>query len=290
MDAAEEALPFGAPPELLGEIASLKAGVSCDLGEAKTLERSLGGLTQLSRQLLAEGQPLQAARLLNEQAAVYIRLGDPVQATHLLYRSRGLFEEILAKDPSHATAQEESADTEHLLARLALHVPLRPGREKEAIALSLQHARNAERWYAAQRRFHALGRVWGTMGRLELKRGNLQAAQQRLVQALDLQQKNGDMTGLARTHDALSQLFLLQGDDLEAVRVLAASIALNLEKGAPLGLAFNRRAFEQLLRHLQTQHTAPSAALQQHLEQAEALLVEAERRLGRVPLPRTIGM
>lgn len=290
MDAAEAALPFDAPPEMVGEIASLKAGVSCDLGEAKVLERSLRELTQISRQLLAEGQPLQAARLLNEQAAVYIRLGDPVQATHLLYRSRGLFDDILAKEPNHSTAQEESADTEHLLARLALHVPLRPGREEEAIAMSLQHARNAERWYAAQRRFHALGRVWGTMGRLELKRGRLEAAQQRLIQSLELQQQSGDLTGMARTHDALAQLFLLQGNEIEAVRVLGASIALNFEKGAPLGVAFNRRAFDQLLQHLQTQRITPTTALQQQIQQTEALLLEAERMLGRVALPRTIGV
>ncbi len=83
---------------------------------------------------------------------------------------------------------------------------------------------------------------------------------------------------------------LLQGNEIEAVRVLGASIALNFEKGAPLGVAFNRRAFDQLLQHLQTQRTTLTTALQQQIQQTEALLLEAERMLGRVALPRTIGV
>jgi hypothetical protein len=40
--------------------------------------------------LLNAGASLLATRLLNEQAAVYVRLGDPVRASHLLTKSREL--------------------------------------------------------------------------------------------------------------------------------------------------------------------------------------------------------
>jgi hypothetical protein len=59
-----------------------------------------------------------AARLLNDQAAIYVSLGDPVRATHLLERPRELFEGRLRSHADDVMAVEELAETHHLLARL----------------------------------------------------------------------------------------------------------------------------------------------------------------------------
>ena len=93
--AAKAVLPETAPLEIATELAVLTAGVCYDLGALDDLQYALGELTTMCRRWLDAGAPMQAARLLNDQAAIYVRLGDPVRAVHLLMESQKLFEAVL---------------------------------------------------------------------------------------------------------------------------------------------------------------------------------------------------
>ncbi len=274
-DAARSSLAAGEAVQLRAELAALVAAVCYDIGDAGSLARALDELTAASRLLLDAGDATGAARLLNDQAAVYVRMGDPVRATHLLSESRGIFEARAATD---RVAMIEMAETDHLLAHIPLHVPARPGREGDALTMGLDHALAAERTYRRLDAKRELGRVWETMGRLELRKGRLPRAQERLLAAVRLQESIGDLVGLARSTAALSELLAASGREREALAVLADSIALNLEKGSPIGLAFNRRALEALAR----QH---DPALAPGLAEAARALAEAESTLGRLKLP-----
>jgi len=269
----EDPVPIGAG------LRALVASVCYDLGDGPSLERALEELTRASKDLHASGDALGAARLFNDQAAVWVRLGDPVRANHLLTESRAVFERLAADDEA---ARIELAETDHLIARLPLHVRSRPGRESDAIEMGLQHAREAERRYRELDAMREAGRVWETMGRLELRRGHSDAAAEHLTQAVELQSKLGDVLGLARSSGALAEVLAASGRVEDALAILGDSIELNLQKGSPLGLAYNRRAFERFHAALE-----PGArnALAQTLERVDAQLGEAEAVLGRVSLP-----
>jgi tetratricopeptide (TPR) repeat protein len=285
LEASKASLPHDAPPDVAGRLAASIAGVCYDVGDADSLERALGELTDVSRRLLDAGEPLLAARLLNDQAAVYVRLGDPVRATHLLEQSRELFEGRLRGDPDDAMAVEELAETHHLLARLTLHARIRPGREADAYAIGLEHTRAAERAYQRLGQRQELARVWETMGRLALQRGQEGVAQEHLSAALELQRQIGDVTGLARSTAALADLYGMTGRVGDALTLLADSITLNVEKGSPLGIALNRRALGALS-HAAAQAQGPEAgSLRGALQEVERLLLQAEAVLGRVALP-----
>jgi tetratricopeptide (TPR) repeat protein len=285
LEAARSSLPDEAPPDIVGELAATTTGVCYDLGDLDSLQHALAELTEVSRRLLAAGEPLLAARLLNDQAAVYVRLGDPVRAIHLLEESRKLFEGRLRAQPDEAVAVEELAETHHLLARLSLHAPVRPGREADAYAISLEHAQAAEQAYQRFGQHLPLARVWETMGRLELQRGQFAAAQERLSAALTLQRQLGDVIGLARSTAALADMYGSMGRLEEALALLADSITLNLEKGSPMGLAVNRRALE-VIAHTAAQAQSPAAEqLRNAVAEVERRLVQAETVLGRVELP-----
>jgi tetratricopeptide (TPR) repeat protein len=250
-----------------------------------SLQRALDELTQVSRRLLSVGEPLLAASLLNDQAAIYVRLGDPVRATHLLEESRQLFEDRLRAQPDEVVAIKELADTHHLLARLPLHASIRPGREMDAYVMSLEHARAAELAYQRLGYHERLARVWETMGRLELQRGQHTAARERLSADLDLQRQLGDVIGLARSTAALANLCGMTGRLSEAVALLADSINLNFQKGSPLGLAVNRRALEALVRTAAQEQGPEAERLQSAVAEVERRLVQAESILGRMVLP-----
>ena len=245
LDTARRALGADDPPQLRAEVAALVAAVCYDIGDAAALARALDELTAASRLLLDAGDATGAARLLNDQAAVYVRMGDPVRAAHLLSESRRIFEERAGTDP---VAMIEMAETDHLFARIPLHVPARPGREADALTMGLDHALAAERTYEKLGVKRELARVWETMGRLELRKGRLERARERLVMAARLEESIGDRVGLARSTAALSELLAASGHEAEALQVLADSIELNLEKGSPIGLAYNRRALAALAR------------------------------------------
>jgi tetratricopeptide (TPR) repeat protein len=279
VDAVLRTLQADDPVDIMAEAHSLAASICYDLGDPKALERALDELTQAARLLLDAGDSVAAARLLNDQAAVYVRLGDPVRATHLLAQSQQVFESRADSDPVTMT---ELAETHHLLARLPFHARIRSGHEADAVSMGLDHARTAEQWYRQLGASRELARVWETMGRLELQRKQTEQAAEHLARALQVQSRIGDVTGLARTTAAMSEVLTMQGMHRNALMVLGDSIALNLDKGSPIGLAFNRRAYDALRRDLVD---VPSPDVQLALSEVGNQLERAEAVLGRVAMP-----
>ena len=275
LETARAQLDAGAPVDLAAELAQAIAGVCFDLGDQGSLERALAELGSASEMLAAAGDSVGAACLLNDQAAVLVRLGHPGRALQLLRESRKAFDAPAHDDP---IALRELAETELLFARLPLHAQLRPGREQEGFNMGLDHALAAERAYHELGEARELGRVWETMGRLELRRGRIEPARLRLEAAVEVQTQLGDLTGLASTTEALSEVLALIGRDAEAVTLLRDSIVFNRDKGSPLGLMGNRRAFTALSGRLagQPQHAAG-------LQEAAILLAAGERELGVQP-------
>ncbi len=277
---ARQTCPTGAEAELFGELAALFAHVSYDLGDKEALETGLTELTRTSRLLMERGEPVEAARLLNDQASLYVRLGDPVQAVHLLGQSREIFEALHKEQPHNPVAVRELAETEHLLARLPLYARARPGREDDAWWMGLDHAISAEQLYQQLSSARELGRVWETMGRLEFRRGRLEQSMDHLERALDHQKELGDIAGLARTSASMAELLLTTGNTSEALDLLDESINLNAEKGSPSGLAFNRRTFGHMLLTLQRSFAGHLERLRPRLMGIEERLSEAETVLG----------
>ena len=233
LEAAKASLPDDVPPEVVEQLAAVTAGVCYDVGDQDALQRALVELQESSHRLVQAGAMLPAARLLNDQAAIYMRLGDLVRATYLLSQAHERFESHLRQHPDDAIALEELAGTEHLLARLPLHVQVPPGREEESYVRGLEHARAAEHIYQRLGQHRPLTRVWETMGRLALQQGYLEMAQERLMAALNLQQQLGDVAGLARSTAALADVCMLAGQYDDAVALLANSITLNVKRARP---------------------------------------------------------
>jgi hypothetical protein len=127
------------------------------------------------------------------------------------------------------------------------------------------------------------------MGRLALQQGHLEGAQERLMAARHRQQQLGDVAGLARSTAALADVCMLAGQFDHAVALLADSITLNIDKGSPIGLAFNRQALGALARAAAQPHGPGAAQLKGALADLEARLAQAEAVFGRVELPGAIG-
>ena len=279
LESARTSLHAGDPAEIVAEVAVTIAGILYDIGDLASLQRALDELSNASRALSEAGEPRAAARLFNDQAAVHMRLGDPVRAAHLLTESRNVFEEASKTD---AVAMAEMAETDHLFARILTTVPARPGREDDALALGLDHALAAERAFRRLGAPREASRVLTTMGRIEARRGRLTRAAERITGAVKLQESIGDVIGLARSTAALSEVLAEGGQIREALHLLADSLVLNFEKGSSLGLAYNRRSFEALA------HT--DAAREQAAEllaEIETRMLAMEEKLGRIPIPGT---
>lgn len=277
LESAAAALQPGDPLELITAASCLIAGVCYDLGDLRALERALAQLSRATRLLLDAGDATGAARLLNDQAAVYIRMGDPVRAAHLLGESRKVFEARAEEDP---VAMIEMAETDHLFARIPLHVAARPGREQDALSMGLDHALAAERTYRRLGDDREVARVWETMGRLELRKGRLDRAAKRLSAAADAQAQLGDLVGLARSTAALSEVLATGGRYRDALSLLGDSVTFNVEKGSPLGIAFNRRAFDAL-----APIAAADAGAGPFIAEVSERLRVAESVFGRMRLP-----
>lgn len=274
LEEASRGLPPGADPAMRGELATWIAGVCYDLGDLASLQRGSQELARASRALLDHGAPVEAARLLNDQAAVQVRLGDPVQAVYLLHQSRRAFESIRRQDPEDPIAAFELGETQHLLATMPMHARVKPGQESEAVARGLVHAEAALALFEEVGQTREQARVLETMGRLELEGGDVDRAEAHLRAGLALQQQLGDVTGLARTTDALAQVYLARGDAAHALAVLAESIALHREKGSPAGLDVNHQTLDAITAALadrpgdeNLEHAL--AAIHAHLAQAE---------------------
>lgn len=273
------------PAELRAQVASQLAAVLVEIGDLPSLEAALRELSETSRALLESGDAMIAARLLNDQAAVYVRIGDPVRAAHLLEESRRFFSSgRFGSDDERAAL--ELAETEHLLARLPLHVASRPGREKDAVALGRSHAQEAAATYKRLGMRRELAHVLDTLGRLETLGGRHDAALAQLSLAAQIERELHDVLGLARTTAAMADVLLAAGQLGGALTLLHESLALNVEKGSPIGLAFVRRSVERIADRLSRAQASgvlldERRAVGQLLEQ----LAMAEQQLGRVRLP-----
>jgi tetratricopeptide (TPR) repeat protein len=269
---AIDALDKTDPPALHARVAALFANVCYDLGDMRSLERAEAELSRASRALLEDGDAYGAARLLNDQAAIYVRMGDTVRAAHLLEQSRKVFEERADLDP---TALAELAETLHLLARLPLHAPLRVGRELEAIAAAASNAKSAEAMFKRLRAVREVARVNETLGRLALAADDPSAATSHLAKAIAMAGRTGDAVGLARAAAAMSDALAALGKYEEAALLLADSVRMNLAKGSPIGFAFNKRACRALREAARAKGPVPRA-----IEEVDALLTAAMSEIG----------
>ena len=105
------------------------------------------------------------------------------------------------------------------------------------------------------------------------------------MSAVQIQKQMGDVTGLARTTAALADLCIEAGQLGEAASLLADSVTLNFDKGSPIGLAFNRRAFDALRKAATQARGGSSEALPRLLGEVEHRLAKAEGVLGQLVLP-----
>ena len=277
LETLDEALSWvrqGDAAEIEAAARSMVADVCYELGDHRSLERALLELRRASELLQADGQAMAAARLINDQAAVYVRIGDPLRANRLLSQSRQVFEDLAATDE---VAQLELAETDHLIARLPLHVPARPGRGDDAWSLARDHASKAEACYVALGLHRDAARVWETLGRIEVSRGQPDQGVEWFQRALGAQQAMGDLTGLARTTEGLARAFGVLGAFDDALTLLEDSTRLNLEKGSPVGLAYDKRALAFLESHM----GAPDQRrLKKRIAEVGARITDAAARLG----------
>ncbi len=240
---------------------SLLAGVLYDRGHAEDLEAALAQLDAAIAELQSAGHALDGARLLNDQAAVFVRLGDPLRAAGLLRRSREVFQK-LGDEPAFLA---EVAETDHLLARLALHVDARPGMEEEAHGRALRHARNARSIYERLNMGRERAAVLETEGRLHTLAGSTDEAGQALWSAYQDQETLGDVLGLARTTAALATLLGAERAE-DALMLLAESVRLNRAKGSIRGLEYNAESLQQLAGSLSAERRAALSSSVEALE------------------------
>ncbi len=252
---------------LHARLLTVRAGIRYEIGDATSLEGALEDLTAATRQLQVAGDVQAAARLLNEQAAVWIRMGDPVRATWLLRESLQIYDQQRQTDP-HAAA--EWAETQHLLARLPLHVQAREGQEEEALLRALDHALAAEGVWRELGATRELARVWDTRGNLLLRQGKVHQAGESLRRAAHAQRSLGDVVGMAISMGGLAEVEAREGRPDVALVLLSDSISLNAEKGSRVGLSYNRKALSRLEPELRVapSYTSVVAALNQAEKEA----------------------
>ncbi len=232
-----------ASPALAFEVFTLYARVLYDLGDPRSLHEAARVLAAAERALGEAGDERGSARLLNDQAAVWVRLGEPARAQALLAASRRAFARMDAADP---VAARELAETDLLLARLPLHFTAAPGRDAAQLESAIRHASAAVRAFWQLHLPREAGRAWETLGRLELRRGNHAQADHWLRWAADVQRDVGDSLGLACTAEAQARLLGAVGRFEEALQLLAESAELNARKGALRGVAYVHRALVEL--------------------------------------------
>lgn len=274
---AQELLLEDDPVDVRARTSVMIAHIGYDRGDQPSLQLALEELTAASRMLLEAGEPYQAARLLNDQAAVFVRAGDSVRAMHLLEQSRKVFAERADTDP---VAFQEMAETDHLMARIPLHVEAKPGKEHLALEAALKSAKRAEGAFKRLSAARQLARVYETLGRLEYLANRDKESLRYLEAAVKAEQAAGDALGLARAAAAMADVFEANGQTSEALALLGESVRLNRLKGSPLGLAFNRRSLAGLRAGL-----SRTPKLRAAQRKVTALLEAAERELGRIGLP-----
>jgi tetratricopeptide (TPR) repeat protein len=235
-----------APAALRADLASTIAGIAYDLGDGASIERAREAVNECVAALLREGATGPAVTLLDDQAALELRLGHPSRAADLLDRSLETLVERAEDDPTDSTLVADLADTHHLLARLPLHGVIDAVRPDIAISKALEHCRKAKATYEKLGWKRDLARVVETSARLEAKRGNTTKAREAFESAMRIADEVTDLTGLARITAGLAQVFTESGAPRAALGMLASSIELNREKGSPIGLAFDERILAQV--------------------------------------------
>jgi tetratricopeptide (TPR) repeat protein len=239
--------PESDPAALVAGTWRLIANIHYDIGDSASLERALDFSTRAIRLLQSAGDALGAAGMLNDQAAIFVRIGDPVRANHLLTEARRIFEGRAENDPQSLA---ELAQTDLLLARLPLHVGAKPGRRADALELGIAHAMAAERAYERLDMLRERARAWETIGRLSQLAGMLEEAAGWLRRAVDTQQQLGDVIGLARSAEALAGLHARAGQFEEALALLSDSLLLNLEKGSSRGVMYLQQSLQRLVQEM----------------------------------------
>ena len=94
--------------------------------------------------------------------------------------------------------------------------------------------------------------------------------------ALNLQRQLGDVAGLARSTATLAELCMRAGQFDNAIALLANAITLNVEKGSPIGLAFNRHTLGALAQAAAQAHGPDTVQLQGALADIEGRLALAQ--------------
>jgi hypothetical protein len=204
--------------------------------------------------------------LLNDQAAVWARLGNSQRARELIARAQALF--AGHDDP---TARAALAESNHLKARLIFQASAQDTFMSPHTALA--HALEAERTYRELDRPRELARTWTTIGRLQALIGQSEAAADSFTTAIEIQEQLGDLTGLAQSTAAIAQLLADNGETARALAWLSHSVALNTEKCSRGGLRYNERALADLARRV-----APGAPEAPRIAKLRQLVAERTLR------------
>jgi tetratricopeptide (TPR) repeat protein len=249
--AAEAELRDAADPISWSQAQQLVAAIAHDIGDAEHLEVALATLSAAIRQLQDSGHAREAARLLNDQAAVWVRLGDPVRAVHLLEQSRRIFAAGETPEDAH-----ELAETSLLLARLVLHVPARPGMDGAAVDRAVGHIREAVRVWRQLGDARGVGLALETEARLRLRAEQPEQALERFQEARGMLGSVRDALGLARVADGMAHCLVALGHHEEGVRHLAESVRFNSAVGSMVGLAYNEQSARTMLQRVPAESRA----------------------------------
>jgi hypothetical protein len=129
----------------------------------------------------------------------------------------------------------------------------------------------------------------GNLGALVLKQGDLLQAEALIRQSLGLRISFRDRWGMAQELRELSHVALMQGEDMRAVRLYAASLALleSLQTEAPAAFVAAWRENEDRLRSMADElpfadawHSGYSEPLEQVAQEARALTEPIRGPLG----------
>lgn len=133
-----------------------------------------------------------------------MRAGNPVRARHILLMK--MANASPSAPPERSGSAARAGRTDHLLGRLVLHAPPRPGREHDALEVGqIEHASRAVPVFRELERPHDLGRLSDPGPTEEMAAGRPREAVEHLGAAADLQQRIADVIGLARTSAALAE-------------------------------------------------------------------------------------
>lgn len=271
------------------EIAAAAGEVCLAIGDRPHLDRALDRFTDAAKLHEEAGDALAATRLLNDQAAVWVQLGDPVRAHWLLEQSRRVFASRAASDES---ARREVAETDLLIATLPLHVAARPGLERQAIERAVTAARGAAETFLALGDARASARALRILAQLMARNGALDEALAQLEEASAAAAAVHDVVGLGEAAATRAALLSSANRVPAALDALAIAARHFASAGAWQGLhdvadhlAADRAAWARA--GLARSAAALHAEIEQALGRAAAATTPAPGGVGRGrPMPR----